>query len=146
MNWKLIGVAIAIFVILCTILFYRDHPLSSTVTIRETKFIVELAVTPDEKTKGLSYRKSLLPQHGMLFPYDHKERYDFWMKGMQFPLDFIWIADTTVVDIAKNVQPPAAANLHVVQPKVPVDKILEINAGEIDKFGITIGDTVMFNK
>lgn len=146
MNWKPILVIFSVCLLFFSVWFYRTHPLSSTVTIGSTKFVVELAVTSAEKEKGLSYRTNLLPKHGMLFPYDHKERYDFWMKGMQFPLDFIWIADTTVVDIAKNIQPPNGTNLHVVQPHIPVDKILEINAGEADAFGIKIGDTVTFNK
>lgn len=146
MNWKFITAVFAVCLIIFSVWFYSGHPLSSTVTIGSTKFVIELAVTPAEKTKGLSNRPSLLPKHGMLFPYDHKERYDFWMKGMQFPLDFIWIADTTVVDITKNVQPPNGVNLHVVHANLPVDKILEINAGEADTFGIKIGDTVTFNK
>lgn len=146
MNWKLITVVFAVCLIVFSVWFYRTHPLSSTVTIGSTKFVIELAVTQAEKTKGLSYRTSLLPEHGMLFPYDHKERFDFWMKGMQFPLDFIWIADTTVVDITKNVQPPNESGMHVVHANVPVDKILEINAGEADAFNIQIGDSVTFNK
>lgn len=146
MNWKFI---ISVFVICLasfSFWFYRNHPFTSTITIANTTFEIELAITPEEKTKGLGSRNSLLPKHGMLFPHDHKERYDFWMKGMKFPLDFIWISDTTVVDITKNVQPPNELDMRVVRANVPVNKILEINAGEVDVFNIQIGDTVTFNK
>lgn len=146
MNWKPIIFIFTICIIVFSLWFYRQHPLTATVKIRNTEFIVELAVTAEEKSKGLGDRTSLLPTHGMVFPYDHKERFDFWMKGMQFPLDFIWISDNTVVDITKNVQPPNGTDLHVVHANVPVNKVLEINAGEADAFGITIGDTVIFNK
>ena len=65
---------------------------------------------------------------------------------MKFPLDFIWITDNTVVDITKNVQPPDGTDMHVVHAIVPVNKILELNAGEADTYGIQIGDMVTFNK
>jgi len=146
MNWKLLRFIILVCLILFSFWFYNAHPLTSTVTIHNTRFEIELAVTPAEKAKGLSGRTKMLPKHGMVFPYDHKERYDFWMKGMQFPLDFVWISDNLVVDITKNVLPPIGPDEHVVKPKVPVNKILELNAGEVDQYNIQIGDTVTFNK
>jgi len=126
--------------------FYSNNPLSGTVTIRNVVFQVELAVNPLEKERGLGFRKTLDPKHGMIFIYDHKEIYPFWMKGMQFPLDFIWLDGNKIVDITKNVQPPEGLNMHVTKPSVPVDKILEINAGESEKYNIQTGDTVLFNK
>ena len=126
--------------------FYTKHPLSGTVKINDATFVVDLAVTSIEKEKGLSYRKTLAPKHGMLFVYDHKELYPFWMKGMNFPLDFIWLDGNKIVDITKNVQPADGLNMHVVKPLLPVDKILELNAGEVEAYNIQIGDTVLFNK
>ena len=146
MNWKHVVYIFIICFVFFSFWFYQRHPLTSTITIANTTFDIELAITPEEKTKGLGYRDSLFPKHGMVFPYDHKERFDFWMKGMKFPLDFIWIADTSVVDITKNVQPPNGLDMHVVHASVPVNKILEINAGEVEKYNIQIGDSVTFNK
>ena len=83
--------------------------------------------------------------HGMLFPYDHKEQFEFWMKGMTFPLDFIWIDGKTVADITENVQPPSGdVRPTIVKPMVAVDKILEVNAGTVARIGINVGDTVEF--
>ena len=126
--------------------YYTRHPLTAWVQIHGTTFSVEVAATAPEKAKGLGYRSSLEPKHGMIFPYDHKEVFPFWMLGMKFPLDFIWIDGTKVVDITTNVQPPTGTDMHVVHPKVAVDKILEVNAGEVEKYGIRVGDTVVFNK
>ena len=67
------------------------------------------------------------------------------MLGMKFPLDFVWIDGKKVVDVTRNVPPPKGMEKPtIVKPSVPVDKILEINAGDIDKFGIKVGDTVDF--
>lgn len=126
-------------------LYYWQHPLVAKVKIAGHTIPVELAVTRKEKEKGLGQRPTLAPGYGMLFVYDHRELYPFWMKDMHFPLDFIWIADKTVVDLTENIQPAYSQKLlPIIHPSVPVDKILEVNAGDIQRFGITIGDTVIF--
>ncbi len=145
MNKKILIACIG-FILLFSFWFYTKHPLSAKVTINKTEFIVDLAITQKEKSTGLSFRKPLQPRRGMLFVYEHKDIYPFWMKDMNFPLDFIWIDGAVIVDITKNVSPADAMDMHVVKPNVPVNKILEINAGEADAFNIQIGDTVTFNK
>ncbi len=129
---------------LFTLWYYTRNPLGPKVVIHGHTIPVEVAVTPQEKSKGLGERDSLATNAGMLFPYDRKDRYQFWMKGMRFALDFIWIDGTKVADITENVPAPTRPdeNLPVYQPKVPVDKILEVNAGLVKKYGIQIGDTV----
>ena len=113
--------------------------------IRGHEFPVELAVTPKERERGLGYRASLAPDHGMLFLFGVPAKYDFWMRGMQFPLDFLWIADKKIVEITPNVPAPAANEAPVqLTPKYPVDKILELNAGTAERYSIQIGDEVTF--
>ncbi len=141
----MILIVVSICFVIFSIWFYSKHPLSTTITIKQTEFIVDLAITPQEKTKGLSFRKNLPSKHGMLFVYENKDKYPFWMKDMHFPLDFIWIDGNTVVDITKNVPPANLTSMQIVKPIEPVNKILEINAGEIDKYNIQVGDTVLFN-
>jgi uncharacterized membrane protein (UPF0127 family) len=146
MNPKIIIIGVILIIGVFSIWFYTRHPLHGTVTINKTMFLVDLALNPIEKERGLSYRKSLEPKHGMLFVYDHKEIFPFWMKGMNFPLDFIWLDGNIIVDITKNVQPANGLNMHVVKPNVAVDKILELNAGEVDLYNIKVGDSVLYNK
>ena len=129
-----------------TFFYYRSHPLNPTLTIRGTTFTIELAITQKEIEKGLGGRTSLPPGHGMLFLRDHKERYPFWMGGMQFPLDFVWFDGNRVVEITKNVPIKTGGEFTELTPSIPVDKILELNAGEVDAIGIQIGDTALFNK
>jgi len=131
----------AIFTI--TVLWYYIlHPMVPTLTMKGTVYTLELAVTNAEKTRGLSGRLSLKPGHGMLFLYDHKERFPFTMRGMQFPLDFVWLDGNVVMDITKNVAPETP----IVAPHVAIDKVLEINAGDVDALNLKIGDAVVFNK
>ena len=84
---------------------------------------------------------------GMLFVYDHPERYGFWMKGMRFPLDYIWINGNKVADLSRNIPQPASdtATPVTLAPSIPVDKVLEVNAGIIDRFDIKVGDLVQLS-
>ena len=90
------------------------------------------------------------PRTGMLFVYQAATNLVFWMRGMQFPLDFIWIGeDCTVVGITVNARPPAPGTpdsaLPIYRSGGPVAYNLEINAGEAEEFGIRVGDEVRFS-
>ncbi len=112
---------------------------------------MEVAATGPERAQGLSGRAQLPPGTGMLFIYDEAGIYAFWMVDMQFPLDFVWIGPgCAVVDLTPNVPPPlpnqARGDLPRYRPSEPARYVLEINAGEIAKIGITIGDPVAFEE
>ena len=126
---------------LATCYYYIRHPIGEKAIINGHTIRLELAVTEAEKEKGLGERDTLASDSGMLFVYDHPERYGFWMKGMRFPLDFIWINGNTVADLTQNVSTGAPA----FAPLVPADKVLEVNTGVIDQLSIKIGDLVHFS-
>ncbi len=68
---------------------------------------------------------------------------------MLFNLDFIWIADGKVVDLTENVSAPSASNHYQVariQPKVPVDMVLEVNQGFIKDNKISVNNHISMVK
>ena len=68
------------------------------VVVNEQIVFVELAITPQEREKGLMERKVLEDNNGMLFVFSDEGEYSFWMKNMEMSLDIIWIdADGNVV-------------------------------------------------
>lgn len=141
---KNIGIGILLFIAALSA-YYYTHPLTSKVKINSTIFAVSVAATEAQKELGLGGRSGLAEQSGMLFPYDHKEQYEYWMRGMKFPLDFIWIDGNTIADITENVPAPLPNEQPViVKPQVAVDKVLELSAGSVGKYKISIGDTVTF--
>jgi len=65
----------------------------STVTIANHNFSVAVASTSTQQQQGLSGRKNLPQDQGMLFIFKSANRYPFWMKDMNFPLDILFIKD-----------------------------------------------------
>lgn len=106
----------------------------------------EIADTADKRKLGLGGRQSLAADTGMLFVFDKPDKYPFWMKGIAFPLDFIWIRGDAVFDILSNIQPPMPGQkddtLAIYSSKEPIDKVLEVNGGTVDRLGIKVGDTI----
>lgn len=128
--------------------FLPQQTNSKEVTIGDNKIKVEIADTKEKRSKGLGGRESLASDSGMLFIFDKPDKYPFWMKGLKFPLDFIYIRDDRVVDLIPNVMPPAEnqkdVDLPIYLPHQEVDKVLEVLGGTIDKLNIKIGDKVIF--
>jgi uncharacterized protein len=114
-----------------------------TVELRGHRFEVEIADTIPTRARGLSYRESLPEDAGMLFIFSSSSKYGFWMKDMKFPIDIIWLKGDTVVGIAKNAQPEPEKTVYGLTKHFPpeeIDRVLEINAGLSDKYGIVPGD------
>lgn len=117
----------------------------SQLQINDIKIKVEIADNADKRKKGLGGRERLASDSGMLFVFPKVDYYNFWMKGMRFPLDFIWIKDKKVVDITKNVPSPEGEkneDLPILTPNQPVDSVLEVNAGLVDSHEIKVGDSI----
>jgi len=119
------------------------------VTIDDKEIFVDVARSDEEKARGLSGKKSLNENEGMLFIFDQKYQPSFWMFDMNFPLDIIWISDDVIVDIDRNVPIPKPNTLDyqlpLYTPEKPINYVLEVNAGFCEKNSIEVGDSVEFN-
>jgi uncharacterized membrane protein (UPF0127 family) len=114
-----------------------------TIRIGEKKFRVEVVDTPSKTSKGLGERKKICEKCGMLFEFQEKKRYSFWMEGMKFDLDIIWIDGSEIVHIAKNVP---YLSREIIMPESKADRVLEINAGLAEKYGLKIGDKILLDR
>lgn len=142
-----IALALSVFTYRITNLPFLPQPTKiGQVMINEAKLKVEIADTQDKRSKGLGGRASLADDEGMLFVFQSEDRYPFWMKGINFPLDFVWIKGDRVVDILQNISPPETGqkdeSLPIYASKVAIDELLEVKAGTVERLQIKIGDTV----
>jgi uncharacterized membrane protein (UPF0127 family) len=104
---------------------------------------VKVAQTNKDRVKGLSGRRNLPENSGMLFVFDQPRILSFWMKEMNFPLDIIWIdQNRKVVGIERNISPETYPKIY--SPETPSKYALEINGGYSDKIGLSIGEQLLF--
>lgn len=102
---------------------------------------VELAQTDDEMRTGLMNREKLDENSGMLFNLGRLNvPTAMWMKDTKIPLDMIFIdKDGTIFWIYENAEPESTK---LIVAPFPAFAVLEVNAGDVKRFDIKIGDTV----
>lgn len=121
-----------------------------SVLVGGSALAVEVASVPETRARGLSGRDSLPDRAGMLFLFESGIAGPFWMNGMRFPLDIVWIgADCTVVDVTLAAPPPATGTpveaLPLYRPSAPAAYVLELNAGQAQSLGVSVGAGVRFS-
>lgn len=155
-------VTLFVFVAAGYYLFGTRNPIlrGAEVTVGAKTFRVEVASTTLEKSRGLSGRDSLDESNGMFFIFDTPSNYGFWMKDMKFPIDIIWIKGSPsqvlpgktwegkVAGVSENAAPEPGKpfwSMKIYYPPEPVDRALEVNAGDVKRYGIKAGDQVSFS-
>jgi len=150
---KLFSILAAIFLIvgLTYVLVYSIFDLGnrekSVIKINNYKIKVEIVDSPLAQAKGLAGRNSIAEDEGMLFIFPRPAIQRFWMKGMKFPIDIIWIKGNQIVGFEENVLPEEGVsdvNLTIYSSPEPVDRVLEMKAGSAKRLQINIGDLVEF--
>ena len=101
------------------------------------QFAVDVADTPDQRSRGLMFVDDMPTMTGMLFVYEREQTVSFWMKNTLIPLDMVFADGAGVVQrVLENAIPgdltgiPGGANIQFV---------LEINGGMADRLGIGVG-------
>lgn len=117
------------------------------VSFGNVTFAVELATTAGERALGLSGRSSIGRNSGMLFIYEADATPGFWMRGMLFPLDIIWIdGQGEVVEVSSDLAPaPGGSQPLLYYPPGPIRYVLEVNAGLAEELRIGPGSRALFS-
>jgi uncharacterized protein len=88
---------------------------------------------------GLGGRKNLPDGRGMLFLMPKEDYLRFWMKGMQFSIDIIWIEQGRITGCEKNISPK---DDRIFTSPTMAGVVLEVPAGFCDKFNVSINDMI----
>lgn len=121
--------------------------LHAKATINGFDVTSDVAFTDEQKTKGLDIKNNLTEDQGMLFVFQQAGKYGFWMMGMKFPIDIIWIdgnGSVTHIEHGLKPCPPDSFNLFcpVYSPERDSLYVLETIAGFSMKHNIRIGSHV----
>jgi uncharacterized membrane protein (UPF0127 family) len=119
----------------------------ATVTINGRTWRVELATTEDQRYRGLSGRKHLAEDAGMLFVYSRPEVLEFCMRDCYVPLDIAFVdAYLRVVQTYTMAVEPDRAGREGYCSQVPAQFALEVPAGSLAKANVRIGDAVQLSE
>ena len=72
---------------------FKTDTVSIKTKTSEYIFNIDLAISPQERSRGLMHRKSISQNEGMLFIYPKNQVIKMWMKNTLIPLDMIFIKD-----------------------------------------------------
>ncbi|MCO5734086.1 DUF192 domain-containing protein [Rhizobium sp. SSA_523] len=103
-------------------------------------FTVELALDAQERQQGLMYRRTMAADHGMLFDFGVAREVTMWMRNTLLPLDMLFIdRGGRITHIHEGAEPLSEA---IISSNGPITYVLELNAGEVAKRGIKVGDQI----
>ena len=123
--------------------------LHAKVVVNGFDVMADIALTSEQQTKGLDVKNNLTENQGMLFVFQQPYRYGFWMIGMKFPIDIIWLDSNGVVThIEHSLKPcpPASSNLAcpLYFPEKDSQYVLETVAGFSMKHNVGLGTHMSF--
>lgn len=108
---------------------------------RRHAFAVELAVTSEQLSQGLMFRRDLPAGTGMLFDFGSPRQVSMWMKNTLIPLDMLFMDRRgRVVHVEQYAVP---GSLEPRGPAEPVLGVLELPAGTARRLGLKPGDRVI---
>lgn len=116
------------------------EPLTFETSSGPHAFAVEVASTPEQREVGLMYRRSMAPDHGMLFDFGASEPVTMWMKNTYVSLDMVFVrADGTVQRVEAGAEP---LSTRTIESGGPVKFVVELVAGAAARIGLKPGDRV----
>lgn len=155
MKRRIISGGILTVVLLAVILFCITEsrpsdsthlPLMATVVSETGKVIkVSIADTEQKRELGLSFFTDLPPDQGMMFLFNTPGRNRFWMKGMNFPIDIIWLkkeSETSYRVIYRKQNLSPATYPESFSPADDTDAVLETAALVSSSAGIVEGSLI----
>ncbi|MCS7315386.1 MAG: DUF192 domain-containing protein [Bryobacterales bacterium] len=111
------------------------------------KIRVEVMTHPTDMMRGMMFRDSLEPDRGMLFIHGSPGNYPYWMYQVRIPLDIIWLDERRrIVEIYANAPPcrTKASECPSYGGNQKALYVLELAGGMAEKYGLRIGDVLVF--
>jgi uncharacterized membrane protein (UPF0127 family) len=119
----------------------------SSAELKGHRFAIEIAADDASRERGLMFRDSMPPDHGMLFLFDRPAVQTFWMKNTHIPLDILYFDQNYKLVSVQQRVPPCRSEPCIVYPSEgPAQYVLELNAGVADKLGVKPGDALKVSR
>lgn len=119
------------------------------VTMPDGKIVTaEVMSDSIDMQRGMMFRDSVAPDHGMLFIHPSPGRYKYWMYQVKIPLDIVWMdVNRRVVEISANT-PPCQSKSARTCPNYGGNAdsmyVLELGGGRAAAYGVQSGSVISF--
>jgi uncharacterized membrane protein (UPF0127 family) len=100
----------------------------------------ELAITDEQRARGLMLRENLDDGYGMLFIFAQDQILNFWMENTQIPLSIAFISSDGIILEIRDLQP---FDRNPVRSSRSGRFALEVPQGWFDRAGIAVGDSLL---
>jgi uncharacterized protein len=117
---------------------------TKTVRLKGESFQVELALDHPTRERGLMFRDSMPPRHGMLFVFPSSGPQAFWMKNTRIPLDIMYFdSDRSFVSASYRTPTCSGGNNCPSYPSSGRARyVLELNSGVGLALDLVPGDKI----
>ncbi|MGA8169879.1 MAG: DUF192 domain-containing protein [Methylocystis sp.] len=116
------------------------EPLEFVTASGSHRFQIEVARTERQLHTGLMNRRSMAPDHGMLFLFPKEQQVSMWMKNTYIPLDMVFVSRKgRVTEVAADAVPMSEA---IITSETPAYAVIELNAGAARAMGLSVGDEI----
>lgn len=126
--------------------FSKEGLMAFTTVSKDTIKVVDIEIADNdpERTQGMMYRTSMSYDRAMLFIMEYEREQSFWMRNTKMSLDILYVnGDLEIVTIYKHTQPYSESPI----PSFKRAKyVVETAAGFCDKFGVTEGNLIAFQR
>lgn len=135
-------IAIVFLALLIFLLVNRQEDRSYQIVLGGRAFQLEIADTEAERVQGLSQRKNLAENAGMLFIFPKADKQCMWMKDMNFSLDIVWLnGSKDVVKVAEGLSSSTYPEAFCADN---TKYVLEFNQDVVQETGLKVGQNISF--
>ena len=107
------------------------------------RYYVQIADDTQERQHGLMFVDAMPDNEGMLFIFRTMEPRAFWMLNTRIPLDILYLdSELRIVAWSLDTPPCRTRNCPTYPSVRPAQYVLEVNAGEMARLGVEIGDSI----
>lgn len=111
-------------------------------TLGKISLQASIADTEAKRAKGLSDTPYIPAGIAKFFIFDTSEKWSFWMKDMNYPIDIFWVDEAgRVVHVVEAAMPDSYPGTSFVPP-IPAKYVIETKAGFAHENNIRVGAVV----
>ena len=114
------------------------------ISLNKTTFFAQIAITPEEISRGLMFRKSLKSDHGMLFIFNKPQKVSFWMRNVSIPLDIGYFDESGILIEFYHLYPHDETPLFSKSKNIQY--VLEMNKDWFKNNNIKTGNSINIDK